>query len=166
MSGFPNRPDLATFGPDAVNTRAVRNPSRELDAAKYNLLKFQVAGLGVLTPRAYLEFLCTAAVTISARAEVWNPRGLTSAPFTPPVITRVGTGNYSVVYASPVTDDLGASVALSFASGRGAVVTPSAIVLQSVMVSPLSGVPNGVKVALFNAAGALADGSIVAIWIG
>jgi hypothetical protein len=166
MPGFPARPDLATFGPDAVNTRAVRDPSRELDAATWNLLRFQVAGLGVISPRAYLEFLATAAMTISARAEAWNPRGLTSAPFTPPTITRVGTGNYSVVYASPVTDQAGASVALSFTRGMGFVVTPSAIVLKHVLVTPLVGSSNGVKVAVFNAAGALEDGSVVGILIG
>lgn len=166
MSGFPNRPDLATFGPDAVNTRAVRDPSRELDASTWNLLRFQVAGLGIITPRAYLQFLTTAEVTISARAEAWNPRGLTSAPFTAPAITRVGAGNYNVIYASPVTDQAGASVALSFTRGLGFIVTPSAVVLKHVLVTPLVGNANGVKVAVFSAAGALEDGSIVGILIG
>lgn len=166
MPGFPSRPDLAAFGPDAVNTRAVRDPSRELDAASWNLLRFQVAGLGLIAPRAYLEFLATAAVTISARAEAWNPRGLISAPFTAPVITRVGTGNYNVVYASPVVDEAGASVALSFTRGFGFILTPSAIVLKHVLVTPLAGSANGVKVAIFNSAAALEDGSVVGILIG
>ena len=163
---FPTRPDLGAFGPDAVNTRAVRSPSRELDARSWNLVKYQLAGLGLITARAYLQFLCTAECTIAARAEVWNPKGLSSAPFTPPVIERVDVGNYSVVYPSPVTDQAGAAVALSFAWGLGAIVTPSALVLRTVLVTPLVGVPSGVTVALFDASGALTDDSVVAIWIG
>jgi hypothetical protein len=166
MPGFPNRPDLATFGSDAVNTRAVRDPSRELSADYWNLLKYQVAGMGLLAWRAHVRFTANTNPTLLGRAEAWNPRGLTSAPFTNPVLTKLATGRYSVVYASPVTDEAGASVALSFAYGTGFLLTPSLTVLKTVVVTPLSGSANGVHVAVYNAAGALEDGNNVGILIG
>jgi hypothetical protein len=166
MPGFPNRPALTTFGPDAVDTRAIRDPSRELGAATFNLMKFQLAGMGVLSPRAFLQFLADTDRTISARAEAWNPRGLTSSPFAAPTITRIDVGEYDVVYDSPVVDERGEDVALSFRWGWGVVVTPSSTVLKHVMVTPLTGSANGVKVATFDATGTLEDGEVVAILIG
>lgn len=164
--GFPNRPDLASFGSDAVNTGAVRDPSRALDAAYWNLMKYQVAGIGLVAWRAHLRFVANTGPTIIARSEAWNPRGLTSAPFADPVITRLATGRYSVVYTSPVVDERGANAALSFAYGTGFVVTASLTTLKTVVVTPLSGSSNGVHVAVFGAAGALEDGNSVGLLIG
>lgn len=166
MPGFPNRPDLATFGPDAVNTRAIRDPSRELSASTFNLMKFQLAGIGIVQPRAFVKLTAADPTVLLGRAEAWNPRGLTSAPFLNPEIVRVGTGNYDVTYASPVTDESGASVALSFGWGVGFIVTPSSTTFRHVQVTPKTGAANAVKVCVFDAAGALQDGSDVAILIG
>jgi hypothetical protein len=167
MPGFPNRPDLASFGPDAVNTRAIRDPSRELSALTWNLAKFQLAGLGIVLPRAMLRFTAVASPQILARAEAWNPRGLTSAPFTDPTLTRVGQGNYDVTYASPVTDETGADVALSFSHGHGGILTPSSTTFRLVQVMPKTGAANAVKVCIFDAAGTLQDVTAgVVIYIG
>lgn len=166
MSGFPNRPDLAAFGPDSVNTRAVRDPTRELSATTFNLMKFQLAGLGIVGMRAMLRFTTAQPPVILARAEAWNPRGLTAAPFASPVVTRLGLGLYNVVYTSPVTDEAGNSVALSFTHGIGCTLAASSTVLKHVMVTPLSGSANGVKVAAFSAAGTAEDIGSVAIFLG
>lgn len=157
MTGFPNRPDLASFGPDFVDTRAVRDPSRELSASVLNLMKFQVAGMGVVMARAHLRFTAVASPVLLARAEVWNPRGLSSTPFQNPEITRVAQGNFEVTYNSPVTDKDGSNVALSFSHGWGFPLTPSSTTFRYVQVTPLSGSANGVKVAIMDAAGALQD---------
>lgn len=166
MSGFPNRPGLASYGPDVVNTRPVRDPSRELSADTFNLMRFQTAGMGLVSARAFFSFTADNPAVQLDRAEAWNPDGNTASPFDDPNITRQNTGEYDVEYTTPVTDRNGDSVALSFAWGFGVVITPSLTVIKTVMVTPLSGTANGVKVAIFNAAGSAEDGNDVAIWIG
>lgn len=166
MGGFPNRPDLATFGPDVINTGIIKDPSRQLSAETFNLLKFQVAGLGLTGFRAMLAFLCTGPTSPLARVEAWNPRGLTSDPFGDPTITRIGTGEYDVEYPTPVLDQAGSDAALSFAYGVGMIIEPSQTVLTHVMVSPLLGNAAGVKVAIFDGTLAPIDGYRIAILIG
>jgi hypothetical protein len=167
MSGFPNRPDLASFGPDFIDTRPIRDPEREVGASVLNLMKFQVAGLGVVATRAYVAFTAVNPPVLLARAEVWNPRGLTTAPFQDPTITRIATGNFEVVWNSPVTDKDGNSVAISLSHGFGTELTPSSTTLRHVKVTPLSGNAAGVKVACFDSAGVLtAITSGVAIYVG
>lgn len=166
MTGFPNRPGLSSFGPNVVNTRPVRDPSRELHADTFNLMRFQIAGMGLVVPRAFLHFTADNPAVQLARAETWNPSASTASPFDDPSITRQATGNYNVEYTSPVTDRDGNSVALSFVWGFGVVTTASLVVRKTVQVTPLSGTANAVKVAVFDAAGSLEDGNNVAIWIG
>lgn len=166
MGGFPNRPDLASFGPTLVDVAAVRDPTREVGAALLNLMRSQLAGMGIVLPLALLRFSAAPSPAVLARAEAWNPRGLTSAPFADPQLTRNGAGDYDVVYTSPVTDADGASAALSFTFGFGTVVTPSQTVFRHVMVTPLSGNSAGVKVRVLDAAGGSIDGHDVAILIG
>lgn len=165
--GFPNRPDLAALGPTVVNLHPVGNPEKEATAAQWNLLRWQVAGLGLVAMRAHLIFAAAAgSQPIRWRQEAWNPRALTTTPHQDPTITRIGTGQYDVVYNSPVPDELGELVALSFRHGLGTIVTPSQTTFRHVMVSPLSGTPAGVKVMVLDAAGAAVDGHDVSILIG
>ncbi len=166
MGGFPNRPDLAAFGPTLQDTTAVRDPTRHVGASLFNLMRHQLAGLGIVLPLAMLRFSAAPSPAVIARAEAWNPRALTSSPFTDPTLTRISTGNYEVVYPSPVTDDAGASVVLAFAYGLGTVVTPSQSTFRHVMVTPLTGNSAGVKVMVQDAAGSGVDGHDVAILIG
>lgn len=166
MGGFPNRPDLAGFGPTLQDTTAVRDPTRHVGAALFNLMRHQLAGLGIVLPLAMLRFSAAPSPAVIMRAEAWNPRGLTSAPFDNPALTRIGTGNYEVVYTSPVTDDAGVSAVLAFSYGLGTVVTPSQSAFRHVMVTPLTGNSAGVKVMVLDAAGSGVDGHDVAILIG
>lgn len=166
MGGFPNRPDLASFGPDVVNTGITRDPTRQLSASTFNLIRFQVAGLGIVSMGAMLRFSALDPPVLLARAETWNPKGLSSDPFGDPEITRVGAGEFDIVYTSPVLDQGSAAAALSFSHGFGTVTTPSSTVLRHVLVSPLVGNAAGVKVCVFDGAGSPVDGEDVAIYIG
>jgi hypothetical protein len=145
MGGFPNRPDLASFGPDVVNTGITRDPTRQLSASTFNLIKYQLGGLGVVSMLAMLRFSGADPPVQLARAEAWNPKGLTSDPY---------------------GDQAGAMAVLSFAHGFGVVTTPSLNVLRHVLVTPLSGNAAGVKVCVFDGSGSLVDGEDVAIYIG
>lgn len=165
--GFPSRPDLAALGPTVTNLHPVGNPEKEATAEQWNAVRWQVAGMGLVCYRAHLIFAAAAgSQPIRSRQEVWNPRALASGAHANPTITRIGTGQYDVVYPSPVPDDLDALVALSFRHGVGVVVTPSQATFRLVMVTPLSGTPAGVKVMVLDAAGSAVDGHDVSILIG
>jgi hypothetical protein len=167
MGGFPNRPDLASLGPTLVDTAPVLNPSKEATSAQYNLLRWQAAGIGLLSYRAWLIFTANSgSQPILLRAEAWNPKGLTTGANAPPVITRIGTGNYNVVYPTQVPDQANELTSLAFVHGVGQVVTPSQTTFRKVMVTPLSGSPSGVKVMVLDAAGSAVDGHDVSILIG
>jgi hypothetical protein len=167
MGGFPNRPDLAALGPDLVNARPLGNPNEEATAEQYNLIRWQLAGIGLLAYQAHLIFTAQAgSQPILHRAEAWNPRGLTTGGNANPTITRVGTGNYDVTYPTQVPDQLGDNVAVGFRHGIGSIVTPSSTTFRHVMVTPKTGVPSAVKVMLLDAAGAAVDGHDVSILIG
>lgn len=170
MGGFPNRPDLAAFGPNAIDTRPVRDPSREMAAATWNLLRHQVAGMGVVSPRAFLRFTAGIGPVLLARAEVWNPRGLTSAPFTNPEISRASTGQWVVTYDTPVTDADGVEVPLNFSWGMGVVCTPGSADATFVTVTPRVDEANAMHVTVrqLSEGGTieLVDGHQVAILIG
>lgn len=150
-----------------IDSGAVRDPTRQLSAKTWNLLRSQVAGLGLVGPQAFVAFRAQVDPILRAHAELWNPRALTSSPFDPPTITRIGSGEYDIVYSSPVPDRDGSDVALSFPyGGWGHDLLPSNTVLRFVQVSSLSGVANGVKVIVRGFGGAAIDDREVAVWIG
>ena len=167
MGGFPNRTDLASLGPVLVDSAPVVNPSKEATAGQFNLLRWQAAGLSLVSYRAWLIFTADAgSQPILHRAEAWNPKGLATGPHVPPTITRIGTGVYDVLYPTQVPDQLDVLTSLAFVHGAGAVVTPSQTTFRHVMVTPLSGSPSGVKVVVQDAAGSAVDGHDVSILIG
>jgi hypothetical protein len=167
MGGFPNRPDLAALGPTLVDARPVLNPNQEATAAQFNLLRWQVAGIGLVSHRALLIFTANSgAQPILRRAEAWNPKGLSTGAHANPTITRNSTGNYDVLYPASVPDELGEMTSLAFAFGQGVVVTPSQTTQRVVVVTPLSGSPSGVKVKVFDSNADGIDGHNVAIFIG
>ena len=167
MGGFPTRPDLASLGPTLVNAGRVLNPNKEATAEQYNLLRWQAAGMGIVSYRAKLVFTANSgAQPILARGEAWNPRGLTTGAYANPTITRIGVGNYDVEYPASVPDMDGESVPLVFEYGFGTVVTPSQTATRRVLVTPLFGVPSGVKVSIRDGADAVSDGNDVVVFIG
>jgi hypothetical protein len=112
-NGFPNRPGRSTFGAPLVNAKPVRNPTLNPDADIFNLAFFQIAGMGLMVPRAWVYFDGTPTARIIARAESWNPDAKTAAPYTPPVLARTSTGLYTLTYLSTYPDDSGSQVSLS-----------------------------------------------------
>lgn len=56
MSGFPNRPSRAAFGPTYEDEIPVQDPKRELGADTVNLSMWQVAGAGRTLPMALVLY--------------------------------------------------------------------------------------------------------------
>ena len=123
MPGFPNRASRADYGPEPVNAHPVVDPARELDGETVGRLMFhQLAGLGVTAVVAWLLTPGTGATpAITARAEAWNPNAETGAPYTAPVVTRTGAGEYTIDYPATQPDNTGTLYALNFKAARAAV---------------------------------------------
>lgn len=136
MSGFPRRPGLATFGPTLRDPIPLRNPETQVGADLLNLLKYQVAGLGLMGLRAWALIDSTGGVTpvIQARAESWNPDAKSSAPYTAPTPGRSGVGALTLAYAASYPDEKGnlvstaITVPVAFAVNRSAVRDAAATV--------------------------------------
>ena len=110
MSGLPARPTRDDYGPEIKNTRPVRDPSRELDGETVGtLMMHQLAGLGMVSPRAWV--LCDgsagASVQVVSRVEGWNTKNATGAPFDPPTVTRLAVGEFAVDYNFSYPDEKG-----------------------------------------------------------
>jgi len=155
MGGFPNRPDLATFGPRAVDTRPIRDPSREMTAAQWNLLRFQAAGLGLVSPRAVFEIEGVDDGTIRWHAEAWDVEG--GGDLGPAEITRNGAGDYTVAFPATALDESGAEAALAFVGALAGVTNPSPTTLFHAQAGIVDGNPHAVRVCVFNAAGTKVD---------
>jgi hypothetical protein len=163
MSGFPTRPDRNAFGATMVNSGAVRDPSRHLDASVWNLMAWQVAGLGLLAPRAMLYFNAAAFSAIVARAEAWNPKREGSGAYADPEITVNGAGNYTVAWPSSIPDELGNALSLAFSFAQAFPVNADPSVLKKAQAAIVSGTPYQIRVCVFDAAGALEHGNDVVV---
>jgi hypothetical protein len=122
MSGFPRRPSRKTFGPTFKNERPVRNPETQASAELVNLLAFQVAGGGLMVPRAWVIFDATggpADPPIIAGAQSWNPDGNTTPEYAPPVIARTSAGLYTINYNSDYPDENGELVPIGILTAFG-----------------------------------------------
>lgn len=137
MSGFPTRPTRDDFGPEPVNSRPVRDPSRELDGETIGRLMFhQLAGLGLGTARAWLLTQIDAgpAVSIASRTETWNPKNLSASPYDWPVVIRSGVGVYLVEYNSTYPDQTGELQAVDPKAPLAKVVPPAGTATDLVFV--------------------------------
>lgn len=115
MSGSPLRPSLASFGPTLREPKVITNPETQVGAGLMNLIRYQVAGAGLMMLRAWALIDSTGGVTpvILARAESWNPDGKTSAPYLAPVPGRSGVGALTLAYATSYPDENGVQQATS-----------------------------------------------------
>lgn len=145
MSGFPRRPSIASFGPDLRDPKVITNPETQVGADLMNLIRYQVAGLGLMSLRAWALIDSTGGVTpvIKARAESWNPLALSSAPYLPPTPGRSGVGALTLAYASSYPDENGVAqatsilVAVAFAVNRTTVRDAAATVSGSTITIAL-----------------------------
>jgi hypothetical protein len=161
--GFPSRPSLSNFGPTLENAVPVRDPSRELDAAVFNLLRQQVAGMGLLVPRVIAKLTVANPTLLLAHAEAWNPEGLTTGEFAAPTPAFVSTGRCTLTYSQQVPDELDEEQNIAFSWGFGWYSADPPTVRKSVQVEPIAATPYILSVCVFNASDALENGNNV--WI-
>jgi hypothetical protein len=108
VSGFPARPTLDAFGPTLRNRGAVRDPTRDVGADLLNLIRWQLAGLGVCSPLAFVAATFTAPDVIAIAAEANGWQGAS------PAIARASAGVYVVRYEATYPDKDGTLVATHF----------------------------------------------------
>jgi hypothetical protein len=122
MSGFPVRPARSAFGPDPENRRPVRNPKLEISADIFKLAFWQLAGMGLMVPQAWVY--CTISgttLTLASHAESWDPNQALAVPG----VTRTSQGLYAVAYPATVPDENGDQRAISLTWGIGCPQTSS-----------------------------------------
>lgn len=157
MSGYPVRPGLSDFGSTLENTYPVRDPSREVAAEIFNLTHFQVAGMGLLSPRAMIVFTPGATpVALVARAEAWNPdRRTTGTGYTDPTGVRNADGDYTWTWPASVPDKDGTLIPLAFEGALGwddETDSDPTGTLKHVRAAVVIATPNKIRVARFLAA--------------
>lgn len=162
MSGFPLRPDRDSFGPEVENTSPVRDARKQWDAAICNLVMYQCAGMGLVSPRSALVFIAQVGPTILGRAEAWNPHRLVATPYTDPQITRTGAGNYLVTYETPIPDEDGANQAISFQWAAPLIANADPTVFRHAQAA-VDAQTNRLRVCIYDGANALVDGSTVVL---
>jgi hypothetical protein len=114
MAGFPGRPDRAQFGPTYEDEFPVENPKRELGEAVINLNMWQLAGVGLVSPKVVITATVSgSAVTVTNQLLAWDPNQ-TGAAIT---IAYNSTGNYTPTFASTYTDEDGNNVATGLIGG-------------------------------------------------
>ena len=103
--GYPVRSSRAAIAPVFENARKITNPRHDLDADDFNHILFQIAGMNVLNPLAWVAISWSGAVVeVDARAEAWNPDGNTGSPFDLDLPTRSGAGIYQIDYNAQYPD--------------------------------------------------------------
>lgn len=101
MAGFPNTPGRKGFG-EILDRIPVLNPKSDIGGDTFNLSFWQLAGCGLMVPRAWV--LVALDGTLVAAAESWNPDQDVSMH---PVITHGATGQYTVTYPVTALDEAG-----------------------------------------------------------
>ena len=120
MSGFPAFPLRGDFGPEMRNLYPVENPEIDYGADQINLANWQLAGTGLMVCRAILIAEWDgSAFTVLRQDETWNPRRDQS----PPVLARVGTGDYTYTVAGSYPDKDGVSVPVTVFGARATILS-------------------------------------------
>ncbi len=94
---FPVRPSREAFGPRFRNEFDPISDEEDLDAATFDALCFQVAGMGGAVPLAWA--LVSGAGALLAAWEAWDPNGGYA-----PEVARTTTGVYVVTYDATAPD--------------------------------------------------------------
>jgi hypothetical protein len=123
--GFPTRPSRAAFGPRTLKDRkTVVDNSKEIGATTFELMFWQLAGLGIASSLAWVLFHWNGVdVVIDASAESWDPYSVYV-----PDVTRTSAGVYVVTYAATFQDERGTTVATALKSceviAQGSTIAP------------------------------------------
>jgi hypothetical protein len=155
-NGFPNRPSRSSFGPTLENAKPVRDPVRNPDADNFNLAFFQIAGCGLVVPRAW-AFIDGAAGALLKNAEAWNANNANPAP----LFAKSATGVYTLTYLSTYPDDAGQTKVLAPFAPAGMAVNRSTV--RDVAVS-LSGTTLTINLKEFSAGVYAAVDGQVLVW--
>lgn len=141
MSGYPTIITRDAFGPTREDDGIPPDDSRYVGAYHFNLLFHQVAGMNIAAARAYVLLAFASGVaSIVERGEAWAPNGDGAAP----TLTKVGTGHWTLEYASTYANQQGAQAGTSFrwavghAQGSFAVAATSLNNPQTVRLDTLS----------------------------
>lgn len=115
MAGFPNRPTRTAYGPTREDEGFVTNPKTELGAGTMNINFWQIAGMGLVVPRAAIgvDSLGTPVTANFFQALAWDP--LQTLPDI--VVTRNGVGDYTAVFQSTYADESDTQIATSLKMG-------------------------------------------------
>ncbi len=101
--GWPTRISRSALGPQFQERTKVSDPSKEVGQAFFNLSCWQLAGAGLMVPKAWALFHWTgAAIVLDASAEAWDPESGVV-----PTVTRTSAGIYVVTYAATYPDENG-----------------------------------------------------------
>lgn len=111
MAGYPTILTRAAFGPTREDDGIAPDDARYVGAYHFNLLFHQVAGMNILSPRAYLLLVSDGDdLSIVEQGEAWAPDGGGAAPS----YSSPGAGEFEFTYASSYTDQRGGSIATAF----------------------------------------------------
>lgn len=113
MGGFPNRPDRTDFGPTYEDERPVTDAKREIAASIFELLFWQLGGLGKIAPKAVLVCTVNGAVTTVEQMLAFDP----NADLSTLTWTYNGAGDYDLAFSSQYPDEGGTNRNLSLVGG-------------------------------------------------
>ena len=166
---FPTRPSRLAFGPLAyLNRFEVQEPNKEIGKTIFNGLFWQIAGLGVMTFRAFAAFDVDGAGAVASAPEVareaWDPEAGIA-----PILTHEATGHYRLEYAATYPDETGDQQSTALGPATPTVmITAGAALLYHATAQTLATLRE-VDIFVFNAANppVLADpiNQRVAVWI-
>lgn len=148
MAGFPARTSHRALGGNRSDAMRVTNPQKQVAAAVFNAIQWQVAGMNRTAPLVTLTIESDGAR--ASGTEVWNDQDDEALRVT---ITHDSTGEYQITAAASYPDENGTLQPVEFhgaiATVHGATsVRPPQITLDS---------PNQITVYTFDASGAAAD---------
>ncbi|MEE9395190.1 MAG: hypothetical protein V3W41_22085 [Planctomycetota bacterium] len=167
--GFPTRPTRLAFGPLAYQNRfEPQEPGKEIGKTIFNGSFWQIAGMGVMSFRAFAAFDVTGAGAVAAtpevHAEAWDPEAGVA-----PALAKQATGQIRLTYAATYPDETGDAQATALGPVMATVmITAGAALLYHATAQTLASLRE-VDVFIFNAANppVLADpiNQRVAVWI-
>ena len=151
MAGWPIRPSRASFGPTYENERAVKDPKKDIGAPIFNLDFWQLAGMGLVVPRAAIVFTVDAVPAVSAvpyQGLAWDP----DSDIPVLAVARTGVGVYDIPFVASYPDENGQAQALALIAGGGFNMSPTPNIVKVHFPAPPAA-----QVLVFDMAGAPAD---------
>ena len=120
-SGLPEIDAFATYGGSKANYAPVEDSTTDVDAAWWNLIAMNVAGMTQTACRAWVAFIGKASSppddpASNIHGAVWG-NGLSVKP----TMARTGTGVYTATWPTTITDELGVSHTVNLRRAWGSI---------------------------------------------